>query len=118
MADPITLVVESTITAGKYDDLVALISEVSSHCAATEPGLQRYDWFVNDDRTEVRVVEQYADSDALRFHLRNYASYLPAMAECRTPVRFTLLGEPDEALAAAMAERGALVFTSLASLPD
>lgn len=117
MAEPLTLIVESTVIDGKYDDLVALIERVAAHCSATEPGLQRYDWFANDDRTEVRVVEKYADSEALRFHLENYASFLPAMAECRTPVRFTLLGEPDEALRTAMTERGALVFGSLASLP-
>lgn len=116
MASPITLIVESTVVDGRFDDLVALIEEVAAHCSATEPGLQRYDWFVDDDRSEVRVVEQYADSDAIRFHLQNYATFLPALAECRTPVRFTLLGDPDDELRDAMAERGALVFAPLATL--
>ncbi len=118
MPEPITLIVESAVTDGKYDALVALIAEVAAHCSATEPGLRRYDWFVSDDRSEVRVVEEYADSDAIRFHLENYASFLPAHAECRTPTRFTLLGEPDDALRAAMTERGARVFAPLASLPE
>lgn len=114
MTEPISLIVESTVAEGKYDDLVALIEEVAAHCAATEPGQLRYDWFVNDDRSEVRVVEDYADSDAVRFHLQNYAAYLPAMAECRTTVRITVLGEPDAPLRTAMDERGAGVFSRIA----
>ena len=115
MAEPITLIVESTVTDGKYDDLIALIAEVSAHCAATEPDQLRYDWYVDADRSEVRVVETYADSDAVRFHLQNYSAYLPAMAECRTTVRITVLGEPDDALRSALGERGAGVFAPLSS---
>ena len=77
MPAPITLIVESAITDGKLDDLRVLTVEVAAHCAATEDGLITYDWFISDDGTQIRVFEQYADSDAIRFHVGNYASYLP-----------------------------------------
>ena len=115
MAEPITLVVESAVIDGKLDDLRSLIAEVTAHCSATEPGMLRYDWFVSDDGTEVRVLEQYADSEAVRFHAANYASFMPALAECRTPMRMTLLGDADDELRAVLAQRGALMFTSLSA---
>ncbi len=118
MSNPIILVVESAVTPGKLDDLRALTAEVAAHCAATEAGLQRYDWFVSDDGTQIRVFEQYADSDAIRFHAGNYASYLPALAECRTVERMTILGAPDAELREMLEARGAAVFGHFATLPD
>ena len=117
MSAPIILVVESAITEGKLDELRALTAEVATHCAATEEGLLTYDWFISDDGTQIRVFETYADSDAIRFHAGNYASFLPALAECRTVERMTILGEPDAELREMLEARGAQVFGPFASLP-
>lgn len=117
MTSPIILVVESAVTPGKLDELRSLTAEVAAHCAATEAGLLTYDWFISDDGTKIRVFEQYADSDAIRFHAGNYASFLPSLAECRTVERMTVLGEPDAELRSMLEARGAAVFAPFASLP-
>ena len=117
MPAPITLVVESAVTPGKLDQLRSLTAEVAAHCAATETGLVTYDWFISDDGTQIRVFEQYVDSDAIRFHAGNYASFLPALAACRTVERMTVLGEPDPELREMLDARGAAVFSAFASLP-
>jgi len=117
MAASIYLFVESKVTPGKLDDLRSVIREVSAHCAATEPGMLQYDWFISEDGTEVRVLEEYTDSDAIRFHGPNYASFQPALGDCRTVQRITVLGPADDDLRSALADRGAFVFDSLATLP-
>ncbi|MEM7284895.1 MAG: antibiotic biosynthesis monooxygenase [Actinomycetota bacterium] len=117
MSAPITLIVESAVAEGKLNELRSLTAEVAAHCAETEDGLLTYDWFISDDSTRIRVFEQYADSDAIRFHAGNYATFLPALAECRTVERMTILGEPDDELRQMLEARGAGIFGPFASLP-
>lgn len=115
MTNSIVLLVESEVVPGKVDDLQKLIAEVSAHCHATEPGMMRYDWFISPDGSSVRVLEEYADSEAIRFHGQNYASFQPALGECRTVRSLQLLGEPDDELREIMESRGAPIFAPVDS---
>ncbi len=74
----------------------------------------RYDWFLSDDGSSIRVLEEYVDSDAIRFHTQNCTPFQPAMAECRTVQSLQIFGEPDDDLRAALTSRGAAVFAQFA----
>lgn len=117
MSSPITLIVESVVLPGKLEQLRDTVKRVAEHCAASESGLLRYDWYVDESGETLRVVETYADSDAIRFHMQNYSMFLPALDELRQMKNLTLLGEPDAELAQALAARGAAVFAPFGSLP-
>lgn len=114
MTNNIVLVVESQVTPGKLEGLRTLAGEVAAHCRATEVGMLRYDWFVSDDGSSIRVLEEYVDSDAIRFHTQNCAPFQPAMAECRTVQSLQIFGEPDAELRAVLTSRGALVLAPFA----
>jgi len=113
MDTKIVLVVESAVTPGRFEGLKPLIEELSAHCHANEDGLLRYDWFISDDQTVVRVVEEYADSDAIRFHGQNCASFQLALAECRTVQKLEVFGNPDADLRAVFESRGASIYAPI-----
>lgn len=118
MSKNVILLVESTLLTHDLVEVNALIDEVSAHCRSTEPGMVRYDWFVSPDRRRVRVVEEYVDSDAVRFHVQNYAPYLERMNAVRRIESMLLLGEPDQALVDAMQGRGAEIWAPLTSAAE
>lgn len=99
MPRPLTLLVESEILPGKARELREVLARVIAHCGETEPGMLAYDWYIDAQEQECRVVERYADSDAVLFHFENYARFGAQLAACRSLQKLTLLGEPSEALA-------------------
>jgi len=98
MSDVIRLIVESAILPNKSTELKAVLERLIAHCRETEPGLLGFDWYINADETEVRVIETYANSDAVLFHFQNYASFRPELDACRQLQKATLLGNPNEQL--------------------
>ncbi len=110
MNHEIVVLVESEILPGRADALREVVGRVIEHCGATEPGLLAYDWFLNEDESEARVVERYADSDAILFHFQNYARFGEELATCREMKKLTLLGEPNEALLEALEAMAPPVF--------
>ncbi len=118
MSSKVTLLVESTISSGKISELKNLLKEISAHCKQTEPNMICYDWFINTDETTARVVEQYKDSDAVRFHGKNMAPFQEALGKCRTLSQLVVLGDADAELVAAMSSRGAEIWAPISSQDD
>lgn len=110
MNTEITVFVESEILPGRAEALHEVVGRVIEHCGATEPGLLAYEWYVDEGASEARVVERYADSDALLFHFQNYARFGEELAACRKMRKLTLLGEPSEALRSAVEAMAPPVF--------
>ena len=110
MSASIVVLVESEVLPGRFEALRDVIDRVIAHCSQTEPGMLGYDWYVNADESECRVVETYADSDAVLFHFQNYARFTEELATCRTMKRLQVLGEPSEALTTALAAMSPPVF--------
>ncbi len=107
MSKSIFLIVESEIAPGKLAELKDVISRVVAHVKATEPNTLLYSWYINEAETELRVVEQYADSDAVLFHGQNYASFAKELADLRTVKRMTVCGEVSKPLKDALSKVGA-----------
>jgi len=113
---PLTVLVESEIAPGKASELREVLARVIAHCGESEPGMLAYDWYVDAEEQQCRVVERYADSDALLFHFENYAPFGKELAACRTLKSLTLLGEPSEKLRKALSAMSPPTFGWLAGL--
>ncbi len=103
MSDAITLFVESEVVPGKLDELKETISRLVDHIGKTEKDTLIYSWHLNDDGTEVRVVEHYANSDAVLFHAKNYAAFAKELAALRKVKAFNICGNPSPELKEAFA---------------
>lgn len=113
MTDAITLFVESDVVPGKLDELKDVIGRLIDHIGKTEPDTLIYSWHLNEAGTEVRVVEHYANSDAVRFHAKNYASFAKELASLRKIKKFNVCGNPDPSLLEAFSAVDPEVFSSL-----
>ncbi len=103
MTDAITLFVESEVTPGKLDALKDVVGRLVDHIGKTEKDTLIYSWHLNDAGTEVRVVEHYANSDAVLFHAKNYAEFAKELAPLRKVKKFNICGTPSPALKEAFA---------------
>ena len=110
MSESITVLVESEILPGRLDALRDVVDRVIAHCSETEPGMLEYAWFVDEAAGECRVVETYADSDAVLFHFQNYAPFTEGLATCRTMKRLQVLGASSEKLTTALQAMSPPVF--------
>jgi len=116
VAANVTLFVESRTLPGQLGALRSLICEVCAHWEATEPGLLRYEWFVDESEETVRVVEIYRDAEALAFHGQNYAPFQPRLAACREVRRMTICGDLPVAMAERMRDLGATLVAPIDGL--
>lgn len=66
---------ELSIKAGKYDDLLTLVGDMSAHTKANEDGTLNYEWTVNAEKSECHVYERYADSNALLTHMGGFKEH-------------------------------------------
>ena len=111
MTDAITLFVESDVVPGRLDELKEVIGRLVDHIGKTEKDTLIYSWHLNDAGTEVRVVEHYANSDAVLFHAKNYADFAKELAPLRKVKKFNVCGNPSPALLEAFAAIGPETFT-------
>ena len=111
---PIAVIAQSRVVEGKLDELMALVDELVEFIERTEEGNLGYEWFLNEDKTEITVLEKYASSQAIAFHGANYADYAKRLAELREPISITVLGEVSEELRAMLEKAGAEVRAPVA----
>ena len=108
MSDIIEWVLEMDVQPGQADSFQALIEEMSTATKNDEPGALVYEYYTNDDRSKVTVIERYADNAAVMVHLGNFAAkfadrFLAAFA----PFRFTVYGPANQEVRDALAGFGA-----------
>jgi quinol monooxygenase YgiN len=90
-----------------------LAPEMIEATKQSEPGSRAYQIFVGDGT--VSVYERYDDSDAALVHMKNFGEkFAERFMALVTPVRFTLLGNPSQALLDVVGPIGAQVHTPLA----
>ncbi len=59
----------ATFSINDYDSFVILSKETVDYCKQNEPDTVVYDWYVNSSKTEGRLVEAYANTEAFRRHV-------------------------------------------------
>ena len=71
------------IHPGKLEAFKGLVDQCVAAVKQNEPHALRYDWFYTADQTEYRVLETYADPDAVFAHMANVGPFLgQLMAMC------------------------------------
>ena len=77
-----------------------------------EPGAVRYEWYLSTDRKRCRIVETYADADAVLAHLTGWAvkEGVPKLLAVSSLDRFEVYGDPGAKAAAMLGGFGAEIF--------
>ena len=97
MSTSVSWVFVSKVNAGKSDELKKLMTDMVPATKSNEPGAEIYEWFLNEDGSELHLYERYVDSAATMVHLGNFgANYMPRFLECCTPARLHVYGEPSD----------------------
>jgi len=89
------------INEGKLEAFKALIPELISAVKEKEPGAITYDWYLNEERMECKVLETYANSDAVLAHVANVGELLMKSLEISTP-SLEVYGDPSVELSKAL----------------
>jgi quinol monooxygenase YgiN len=107
----VRLLVELTIYHEKFDAFNRIAREMTAG-SETEPGTLDYEWFISGDRRRCRLVETYADSDALLAHLDGpvVQQLVPKLLEQSRLDRFEVYGQPGPEAQTMLAGFGAEVF--------
>ena len=100
-----------TIHEGKFDSFEGIVQEMIAS-TRQEPGALGYEWCLSADRTRCRIIETYADSDAVLAHLTGPAVQqgVPKMLETSSLNRFEVYGDTGLKAAAMLAGFGAEIF--------
>ena len=103
--------VDLTINAGQF----ARFAEVAQTMIAgskKEAGTLGYDWCLSADRSRCRLVETYADADAVLAHLTGpvVQELVPKLLEASSISGFEVYGDPGPKAAQMLAGFGAEIF--------
>jgi quinol monooxygenase YgiN len=88
---------------GKRDEYLRLSAQAREIVRTKDSGTLQYDMYLNDDESEVMIVERYRDSDAAMEHAANLGDLFEAVLATVSVVHGELLGEPSAELRAKLA---------------
>jgi quinol monooxygenase YgiN len=111
MKPTIRFTVELTIADGKFDDFERIARKMTAG-TQTEPGALAYDWCLSGDRKRCRLLEAYADADAVLAHFRGpvVQELVPKLLEVTSLNRFEVYGDPGPEATQMLAGFGAEIF--------
>jgi quinol monooxygenase YgiN len=103
--------VDLTINQGKLDAFQA-IAQAMILASRKEPGTLGYDWYLSPDRSRCRLIETYADENAVQAHINGPAvqELVPKLIETSSITRFEVYGYPGPKPAEILANLGAEIF--------
>ena len=109
----IRLLVDLDIREGKLAEAEAIAQQMVA-VSEKEPGTLGYHFLLSADRTRCRLVEGYADAEAITAHFNGPAvrELVPQLVQFASPTRMEIYGEPGPQVAALAAAFGAEIFTS------
>jgi quinol monooxygenase YgiN len=111
MPSIIRLLVELTIYHEKFDAFNVIAREMTAG-SELEPGTLSDEWFLSSDRRRCRLIETYADANALLAHFNGpvVQEMVPKLIEQSRLERFEVYGDPGPEAQAVLAGFGAEIF--------
>ena len=105
------LKVEFTINEGKLDAFEALAQTMIAG-SMKEPGTLGYDFFLSSDRKRCRLLETYADADAVLAHVTGpvVKEFVPKLLGVSKLTSFEVFGDPGPKAAGILTGVGAEIF--------
>jgi len=118
-AQRVHLLVDLAIREGKFEDFAATARSMTAG-TAKEAGALGYEWFVSSDRARCRLLETYANADALQAHMTGpvVRELVPKLLAFATVSRFEVYGNPAAQTAATLASFGAQIYAHFHGLPS
>ncbi|MGO9126033.1 MAG: putative quinol monooxygenase [Terriglobales bacterium] len=103
--------VDLTLNTEKVDKFES-IAQAMIAGTQKEPGALGYDWFLSGDRKRCRIVETYADANAVLAHLTSpvVQELVPKLLEASSINGFEVYGDPGPKAAEMLAGFGAEIF--------
>jgi quinol monooxygenase YgiN len=102
---------------GKREEYMRLSDQAMEIVRTKDSGTLKYDIYLNDDKSEVMVIERYRDSAAAIEHAENLGHMFAAVLATVSVVHGELLGEPSAELRAKLAGSDVpVVFTPYKSM--
>ena len=83
---------------GKREEYLCLADQAAEIVRTKDSGTLQYDTYLNDDQTEVMIIERYRDSHAAMVHAANVGHMFAEIHATVSVVHGELLGEPSEEL--------------------
>ena len=107
----IQFVVSLTIQEGKFEAFESLAHNMCSH-TEQEPGALAYEFFLSPDRKQCRLVERYANAEAVLTHMTGpvVQQLVPKMLEVSDLIGFEVYGDPGPDAAKILAAVGAQIY--------
>jgi quinol monooxygenase YgiN len=103
--------VSLSIADGKLE-VFEKIAEAMLAATRSEPGALGYDWYLSSDRRHCRLLETYADADAVVTHLTGpvVQESVPKLLAVAVLNSFEVYGDPGPKASAMLAGFGAVIF--------
>jgi quinol monooxygenase YgiN len=104
--------VSLNLAEGKFEEFEKVAKTMLAG-ARKEPGTLGYDWCLSSDRRQCRLLETYADSDAVVAHLTGAVvqEYVPKLLGVASLTGFEVYGDPGPTASKILAGFGATVFS-------
>jgi quinol monooxygenase YgiN len=112
MAERVVMVkVDLTVSEGKLDAFMS-IAETMTSGSRTEHGTLGYEWFSSGDKKRFRLVETYANADAVLAHFTGpvVTQLVPKLAEVCSIDGIEVYGDPGKDVTGLAAGFGAEIF--------
>lgn len=103
--------VDLTINEGKLGEFEGIAQRMIAG-TQKEPGALGYDWCLSSDRRRCRILETYADTDAVLAHMTGpvVQELVPKLLAFSSLNRFEVYGDPGPKAAQMLAGVGAEIF--------
>jgi len=107
----IHFVLDLAIHEGKFDDFAATMKTMTAG-TAREAGALEYEWYLSSDNKNCRLVETYADVEAMKTHMASSVVHelVPKLFQLAKMSRFEVYGAPDDQSAARLTSIGAQIY--------
>jgi quinol monooxygenase YgiN len=100
-------IVELSINEGKQTEFENLAKEMSDMVRRSEPGTQKYEWFLTEKGNKCLIIEIYDSSSAGLAHARGEAIkriFIPQILKIAKVTRFEICGNPSQELVSELAD--------------
>jgi len=103
--------VDLSIAQAKFHEFESFVQVLTSE-AAKESGTLAYQWFLSGDRCRCRLLERYANSDAVQAHLNSAVvqQLVPKLLDVAKMERFEVYGAPNAEVVVALKALGAQIY--------
>lgn len=108
--EKIELIARFTLHPGTSEQFRSLMKTCIEQVRKNETGNLRYDWYHNEDGTVYKVVETYANAEAVMAHMQNVGQYLAQFMDI-TDFSGEVFGNLPKELVAAFAGMDVAFYT-------